>query len=144
MMLDQARSAWKVAGRGSEAGQGFALERRVPEPMADAAREAFRAPRAEDHLRKAWGAAGVLGKMVVALRDAPSKWELVFGGSPAIGQVEAVRHMADLLWTGQTDRHGSDDPQTSIPVTQEQAEAAVHLAVLLVQLFATGAVRRKP
>ncbi|MDQ3679176.1 MAG: hypothetical protein M3378_01260 [Actinomycetota bacterium] len=50
--------------------------------------------------------------------------------------------MGSVLWNGHTDRHGSDDQRMSVPITQEQTEAAVHLAVVLVQWFASGAIRR--
>lgn len=173
LMLQEAGSAWTVDG-GHRPAQGFGLVRRVAETVEASAQQAFRAPRAGDHLRSAWhGVYGrspnpseayreavraveaaarpivtpkdniaTLGKMVAALRDGATKWEMVFGGSPAIDQVDVVRLIAKLLWDGQTDRHGSDDPQASVPITQEQAQAAVHLAVLLVQWFSAGSIRR--
>ncbi len=82
-----------------------------------------------------------LGKIISALRDAPDKWEVVLSAPPKLDRVEVVRLMADLLWQGQTDRHGTPNP---VPVTQGQAEAAVHLAVLLVQWFNAGSIRRRP
>lgn len=48
-----------------------------------------------------------LGKMVPALRDAPGKWEVVLAARLGFDQVEVLRPMADLLWQGHTDRHGT-------------------------------------
>ena len=48
--------------------------------------------------------------------------------------------MLRLLWEGQTDRHGSLAPTTA--VGPDAAEAAVHLAIVLVQWFQAGAVRQ--
>jgi hypothetical protein len=50
--------------------------------------------------------------------------------------------MMKLLWQGQTSRHGA---QTATRAeTLEEVRMAVHLAVTLVQWFATGAVLRVP
>jgi hypothetical protein len=54
--------------------------------------------------------------------------------------VETVADMLDLVWKGQSDRHGSPDLTAPISVSQEQAEAAMHLAVTVVQWFTTGVV----
>lgn len=51
--------------------------------------------------------------------------------------------MMRLQWKGQYDRHGSDDEETPLHVGQDEAEAAVHLAITLVQWFRSGAVARK-
>jgi hypothetical protein len=45
--------------------------------------------------------------------------------------------MLDMLWKNETERHS---PVT--PITQEQAESAVHVALSLVQLFRSGVVVR--
>lgn len=47
--------------------------------------------------------------------------------------------MMDALWTGQVGRHGmpNQPAQTQAP---EEAEAAVHLAAMLVHWFTTGVV----
>lgn len=52
-----------------------------------------------------------------------------------------LKQMSQLLWTGQSDRHGGNEGATS-PVTQAAAEAAVVLAVPLVQWFTSGQVQR--
>ena len=49
--------------------------------------------------------------------------------------------MMELLWTGQTSRHGSQTPTAQ--EASDEARMAVHLAVTLVQWFTTGAVIRK-
>lgn len=173
-MLAEANSVWEVVSWGGEREDEFTLERRISETAAAAAREAFKVPRAGDHLRKAWHATyglspdpseayleavqaveaaakpvvspnnpkTTLGTVIDDLGKAPGKWEVVLGGLPALDQVQAVRGMGRLLWKGHTNRHGSDDPAYSIPPTQEQAEAGVHMAVLLVQWFASGSLRR--
>ena len=40
-----------------------------------------------------------------------------------------------LLWKGEFDRHGTDDANVPLNVGQEQAEAAAHLALFLVEWF---------
>jgi hypothetical protein len=52
-----------------------------------------------------------------------------------------VIEMLWLLERGQTDRHGGIDPTRHI--SQEAAEAAVHLATTLVQWFSAGHIRRR-
>lgn len=76
-----------------------------------------------------------LGKMIIALRDKPSKWTAV------LGTVEATADMMDQLWTSQLDRHGTDDETVALTVSEEEAEASVHLALTLVHWFRSGAVR---
>lgn len=166
-MLKEAGSAWEV----TRDGRGFRLQRRVLEVVAASARQVFEVKGAGDHLRKAWAAAygrqpdpsrayseavkaveaaaqpivtpkdpkSTLGKMIPVLRDAPAKWEVVLVARPDFDRVAVVQFMAELLWQGQTDRHGTPSP---VPVSQEQAEAAVHLAALLVQWFTGGSIRR--
>ena len=57
--------------------------------------------------------------------------------------VDGLLMMTRLLWKTQHDRHGSDDEETPLHVAQGKAEAAVHLAITLVQWFRSGAVARK-
>ncbi|WP_454853922.1 hypothetical protein [Promicromonospora soli] len=54
---------------------------------------------------------------------------------------ETVVRMLRALWRGHHDRHGGD-PGAPQSVSQDEAEAAVMLAVPLVQWFTSGAVRR--
>lgn len=79
-----------------------------------------------------------LGRMIGALRDKPGKWDTV------IGDVDTVRKMMATIWKSQFDRHGTDDTTKALNVSQSEAEAAVQVAVTLVQLFRTGAIRRIP
>jgi hypothetical protein len=77
-----------------------------------------------------------LGTMIRELFDKDSKVSLAISG----GRVSTLRSMMSLLWFGQTSRHGG---QYSTKLeTFEQAEMAVHLAVTLVEWFASGKVRR--
>jgi hypothetical protein len=81
-----------------------------------------------------------LGKVLSCLRQGAAKWELVIAakdGCPAT--IEPLVEALSLLWHGHRDRHPGGP--TSAPVTQDAAEAAVHLAATLVQWFTTGAVR---
>jgi hypothetical protein len=79
-----------------------------------------------------------LGKIIRAVRDKPEKWVVVLDkSSPA-----QIADMTDLIWKGQLDRHGTDDPDAPLNVTQEEADAAVHIAISLSRLFASGAIRR--
>ncbi|WP_328488114.1 hypothetical protein [Streptomyces zaomyceticus] len=81
-----------------------------------------------------------LGKVRAHLDQGRAKYVLVVSdknGNPA--PIDSVVEMVSMLWHGQRDRH--EGGSSSAPITQEAAEAAVHIAVLLVQWFATGAVR---
>lgn len=87
-------------------------------------------------------AAATLGKMIAALRDAPDKWTFVMepkGDQP----VEMVQTAMSLLWTAQLDRHGTDDESVPLSVSAVEAEAAVHLAVTLVNWCRNDALRMK-
>jgi hypothetical protein len=84
--------------------------------------------------------AGTLGKVIAALRDKPSKWAVVLKHPDPERQVLILADMLDLVWKGQSDRHGDPDSHAPLSVTQQQAEAAVHLAVTAVQWFTTGVV----
>lgn len=163
--LNVGGSAWRVA----ETADGTpCLERRVDATAEDAAKqEMAQGGNAARHLSLAWhkvygrtldassafreavraveaaakpvvlpnDPVATLGKMIRALRDKPSKWQ------SDLGTVEQVASMMDDLWTAQLDRHGTDDESVRLSVTPEEAEAAVHLAVLLVQWFRNGHVR---
>lgn len=75
-----------------------------------------------------------LGKIIAAIRDKPEKWKVSLNKASPL----QVADMADLIWRGQQDRHGTDDPDAVLNVTQEEADAAVHLALALARLFASG------
>jgi hypothetical protein len=49
--------------------------------------------------------------------------------------------MIELLWTGQTSRHGARPPTR--PETFEEAQMAVYLAMTLVHWFVSGAASRR-
>lgn len=83
-----------------------------------------------------------LATMIRLLDSTPHKWVLELPGPAGDGDVELLRKMMELLWTGQTSRHGAQTITRA--ETQEEAQMAVHLAVVLVHWFATGAVRRRP
>jgi hypothetical protein len=83
---------------------------------------------------------GTLGKVIGALRDKPAKWAVGLKHPEPERQVLVLADMLDLVWKGQTGRHGDPDPSAPISVSQEQAEAAVHLAVTVVHWFNTGVV----
>jgi hypothetical protein len=76
-----------------------------------------------------------LGKMIPAIRDAPQKWAF------ALGDPLAVAAMMEALWKGQHDRHGTDDETAPASVQQDEAEAAVQMALALVTYFASGRFR---
>jgi hypothetical protein len=166
--LAQGRSVWRVAERGRQLALERRVDASVT-AAAEAAMEAPGSS-AGDHLSRAWSKAygrepdpsaayaeavkaveaaakpvvtpkddkATLGKMVSAFRDRSEKWDVVLAAASGFDKVDVVRLMAEQLWQGHTDRHGRPDP---VPVTQEQAEAAVHLAALLVQWFTAGSIR---
>lgn len=73
-----------------------------------------------------------LGKMIRALEAKPEKWNYVLEGTTATD----VADMAASIWTGQLDRHGTDDESEPLHVSQEQADAAFHVALALTRIFA--------
>ncbi|MEU4588618.1 hypothetical protein AB0F92_42385 [Kitasatospora aureofaciens] len=85
-------------------------------------------------------ARSTLGTMIRNLRDAPQNFRVAIDGSSG-GDPGAVLGMLQMLWQGQTSRHGGQAPTR--PETQEAAEMAVHLAAALVQWFTAGAVTRR-
>ena len=167
-ILDRSGSAWKV---GTDPEGRKCLERRVDATVLAAAdREKSQRSKAAEYLRTAWhhlygrdpdssaayrdavraveAAArpvvtpkdhrATLGKMIVALNDKPEKWDTV------IGDVDTVRKMMKTIWESQSDRHGTDDPAKPRNLSQPEAESAVQMAVTLVHLFRTGAIRFTP
>jgi len=77
-----------------------------------------------------------LGKVIGQLRSTPVRFEAVFhrDTEPARGEslspVQTITALADLLWSNHTERHAPIQQ-----ITQQQAEFAVHLALVLVQAF---------
>ncbi|MCW4386465.1 hypothetical protein OH146_11845 [Salinibacterium sp. SYSU T00001] len=164
-LLQNAGSEWALGTRGGHA----SLEKRVPEGvvqavdgtvaqsgsagqlLAEAWHAVFgRSPDTEEAYEKAIKAVEEAGAHVVTpnnkkatlgtmVRDmkAQGDWKLDL---PAADADVPVR-MADALWIGQESRHGGNGYRKP---TQEEAEAAVMLAVPLVQWFTSGALMRRP
>ncbi|HEY6496617.1 MAG TPA: hypothetical protein VIZ43_25355 [Trebonia sp.] len=81
-----------------------------------------------------------LGTMPGHLRANRDSFVLMIGGPDGRGDAGPLLECISLLWGGQTSRHGSSRSTRS--ETLEEAVMAVHLAVMLVQWFTSGAVRR--
>jgi hypothetical protein len=87
-------------------------------------------------------AKATLGTMLGHLKANRGSFSLVIGGPGGMGDVAPLIENMKLLWEGQTSRHGSSRPTRE--ETLGEAEMAVHLAVMLVHWFTSGAVRRSP
>ncbi len=74
--------------------------------------------------------------MVSNIRAKPDKWRFV------LGDPTDVLGVIDALWTTHR-RHGTDDGEAPMGMAQEEADAAVHLAITLVRWFAGGAFSRE-
>jgi len=85
-------------------------------------------------------AKATLGTMLGQLRTNPDRFSLVIVGPEGRGDVGPLIECLTLLWEGQSSRHGSSVPTRE--ETLEEATMALHLAVMLVQWFTSGAVRR--
>ncbi len=162
--LNLSGSAWTI-GVDQD---GLCLQRRVNDTAEKAARQEMAGPgRASVYLRRAWSyvygrnpdagaaygdairaveAAGrpvftpkdhraTLGKMIDAVEAKQDKW------TTEIGDVETVLKMMKAIWKSHKGRHGTDDETKPANVSQAQAEAAVQLAVTLVQLLRTQGIR---
>lgn len=164
-LLSSGGSEFRVGVRGGNAG----LEKRVPQGVVDAAEaimqtagaagallsEAWHAafgrdPNPEEAYEKAIKAVEEAGASVVSpnngratlgtmIRDMENQgdWCLPLATSDAGVPLAAAR----ALWQGQESRHGGNGYRTPTP---EQAEAAVLLAVPLVQWFTSGVLQRRP
>jgi hypothetical protein len=140
-----AAAAERIMGTAARAGQHLALAWRAafgrsPDPST-AYREAVKSVEAAAApIVSPRDPAPTLGTMIAAFRDAPGKWQIVL--KPArIDPHAAVLGMMQLLWFSQHDRHGTADDSAPLNVSQDEAEAAVYLAVTLVQWFTSGAVK---
>jgi hypothetical protein len=158
-------SEWKVGNRADNPG----LEKRVPQGVADAVdaviassatagallSEAWHAafgrnPDPEEAYEKAIKAVeeagaevvlpknskATLGRMIAAVRD-QADWRLPLDSASAMS---APLEMMKALWEGQESRHGGNGYRKP---TSAEAEAAVLLAVPLVQFFTAGLVARR-
>lgn len=169
LRLGLAGSAWKVGTRDDHWG----LERRVPEGVQEAAdRVVTTTGSAGRLLAEAWHAAfgvnpdpeeayekaikaveeagakvvlpknpkATLGTMIATMRP-HGDWVLEITDSNGARFGDVVLNMCEALWQGQPSRHGGNGYRKP---TQGEAEAAVMLAVPLVQWFHSGAVARRP
>ena len=84
--------------------------------------------------------ATTLGTMIAALAAAPTKWRMNLQPKAGVDPVETLIAMMRLLWKSHTDRHGT--PDEAVEVSASEAQAALHLAVTLVQWFSAGSVIR--
>jgi hypothetical protein len=82
-----------------------------------------------------------LGTMLGVLRDKSADFEVAIASPRSDGPVTAITGMMQMLWNGQTSRHGSQTQTRS--ETIEEAQMAAELASILVLWFATGKVRRQ-
>lgn len=87
-----------------------------------------------------------LGKCITALRQSPTKWRITLASEVErddwpVG-LHAVLRMMQALWLGQHDRHGDSDETKPGEVDPDEAEAALHISLTLVQLFRSGVVQR--
>ncbi len=80
-----------------------------------------------------------LGTIIRDLRNGAQKFELTLS-SGAVRPVPVLIDMLSLLWTNQYDRHVTES--RPLHVSQEEAEAAVTLAITLVQWFVRGHISR--
>jgi hypothetical protein len=84
--------------------------------------------------------APTLGQVIRHLEDRASGYEMVIAdktGQPA--DVGAAIAMMRLVWDGHRDRH--EGGRTSAPISRESADAAVAVAITLVQLVSTASIR---
>ena len=130
---DHLRSAWVAAyGLNPDADKVFNEAVRAVEEVA--------CPLIEQK-RAAQGTA-TLGTAIGELKNSGHVWELELPGKDGHPRdVESFVAMLETLWQAQTSRHGG--APKSRRQSQEEAEAALHLAVLLVQWLMSGVVGRK-
>jgi hypothetical protein len=77
-----------------------------------------------------------LGKMIGVLKTEPEKW------SATLETVNDLRGQMEAVQKGQLDRHGTDDEDVPLSVSQDEADAAFSICLNLVRQFAGGHVRR--
>jgi hypothetical protein len=110
-----------------------------PDPVA-AYRDAIRAVESAAHaVIEPNNMVATLGSMLGQVRNHPELYRIVIPGKDGSGNVDPVIKMMEMLWQGQTSRHGGHVPTRD--ETPEEARMAVHLAVTLVQWFTSGDVR---
>ncbi|MFZ0493339.1 MAG: hypothetical protein WAM81_09145 [Acidimicrobiia bacterium] len=80
-----------------------------------------------------------LGKMIARIEQSPDGFAMSLGPH-GFNAIDGLVAMMRLLWRAQQDRHGTDDPDATTQVGSDEAEAALYVAVTLVQWFRSGAV----
>lgn len=78
-----------------------------------------------------------LGTIVRALRDKPENFRIGITEKQSNSGIESICSQLSLVWEGQTDRHGTSNPQTP---TQAAAEQALFIAISFSQQFARGLI----
>lgn len=68
------------------------------------------------------------------------KFTTIFNDKEENAGIQTVISVMQRLWHGHSDRHATG---THVKPTEPEAEAAIHLAILLCHLFSTGSVIRK-
>jgi hypothetical protein len=164
-ILRQGGSAWEVTAKDG----GYQLTRRAVGPVVEVLEHtATEATRAHNHLVSAWSKLtgrnpdpsgayreavraveavakpiilpdndrATLGQMIAALRDKPDKW------TATIGTVDNLRAQMGAVWTGQLDRHGTNDETVPLNVSPEEADAAFSTCLNLVRMFVGQHVTR--
>ena len=164
LLLNQGGSAWEVTTLDYMSHQ---LTRRAVGPVVEVLEQtATEAARAHKHLSDAWSKLmgrgpdpsgayreavraveavakpvilpnndrATLGQMIAAMREKPEKWAVT------IGTVDDVRAQMETVWTGQLDRHGTDDETVPLNVSPAEADAAFSACLNLVRLFVGGHV----
>lgn len=168
VVLHLGGSAWEVSAVQDSDPVAFRLSRRAVGPIREVIESLSPSTRAHSHLVEAWNRLSgrnpdesgayreairaveavakpivlpdnqraTLGTMIVAMRDKPEKW------STTLGTINQVRELMEAVWTGQLDRHGTDDETVPLNVSPEETDAAFAICLNLVRLFAGGHVRR--
>ena len=84
---------------------------------------------------------GTLGKVLAHIRDTSADWVVGTLDDSRAPSGEVLRSMIALLWHNH-ERHARSNGQI-LDLSQEEAEAAINLAVTLVQWFTSGLVKRR-
>ena len=82
-----------------------------------------------------------LGTLIGTVNGDPSKFKFAITAAQSTDGIQVVLGLMRLLWEGQTSRHGGVNPTRH--ETDEEAQAAVHLASTLVQYGVSGAFAAK-
>jgi hypothetical protein len=130
---DHLQAAWAAAfGRHPDPDKAFTDAIRAVEDVA--------CPLVEPN--KATSGKATLGTVLRELENSRNKWELALPGSTGQPQdISSLIGMIKSLWHSQVSRHGG--APKSRRQTPAEAQAAVHLAVTIVQWLSNGILRRK-